>query len=169
MYVHSIGELCTPFKLYLLTDTDSKRVHFVDLEHIEQTILVRLPPMFVCNHTTDRLDLYLPPTHYVTKGFDHIEKSAIMFINKEKQREQSFILSTSISENVPVFNTDNSQSDIKNFLNTFVEPIIALNGISYDTDTDPNFSFLYETVQLRQYKIDPPTLKLNADVNLFLP
>ena len=161
-------DICAKFKLYMLTDPDAKRIYFMDLENIHQTILVRLPPLFVCKHsqTDGILEMYLPPAHHVTKGFQQLEMNAMMFVDQERTAEPpACILRTSISETLSVFNPDNTISNTTDLVNMFIEPIVAIHGVSYSDDT---VSFMYETVQIRHHHITPPTLEIGG-VNLFQP
>ena len=152
MNVHIPSELCKPNKLYMLEPDQSGFVYFVDLDNIRQTILVRLDPVYVCQHVEDQVKFLLPSDSDALRCFKMIEDNVLqMFTNG--------YTNSSLPFNILQTNTKDTNISLQN---SFVEPILALHGFVHEND---KISFRYEMVQYRPYTLDIPTF--NRDLNLF--
>jgi len=167
MFIHAITDLCKPYKMYMLNDPDKQLVHFIDLDHITQTMLVRLPPLYVCDQSNvdNFMDFYLPLNHEVLTTFNTLENNARSFVGMNNDESTiNDVLHTFFSADLKIFNPDNTLFSEESVLNSFVEPILAIYGFSYTND---KISFIYKCVQVKRHSLKAPILNIPDDVNLF--
>jgi hypothetical protein len=173
-----------------------RRVYFIDMHHLQDTIMLRLPPCYVipnCEKGPNEekglpLPLPLPllirfcvPDSVLYK-MRVIENNSLEMINQllkvthtvKITNDEDCVLTTSSHSSLRVFDTDNKELvfdptciDLDSGVyKSFVEPIIAIRGFTYDDIHTSTISFDYQVVQMRKFPITIP--KLNCKDNLFL-
>lgn len=140
--IHDINDL-SDLRLYIHETHDM--YHFVNAENVYQTILVRLPPVYV-QQFDQTLQYFL--SEHVHRTIRCIENQAIALLFADAFSDGR---APQGSLNTQAHPTLALQTPVTN---TFVEAIISMDGV-LKKDT---VEFLYHTVQLREHKIDPPTL-----------
>lgn len=116
-------------------------IYFVDTSHIHQTILLRLPPVFVLDCCESHIDYVVPQA--VLDTFRRMERHARSFFEKDP-----------FDHNAPVLRT--TWSGKKPDVGQFVEVVVAIVGI--EKNLEKGWSFVYRTVQVRAVEIVPPSL-----------
>ena len=165
LQIYDINELVT---LNLFLYHQDNHAYFVNLDNISQTILVRLPPLYVtyANVEEQCLEYHLPPR--IANILQTIEHQSIQQFNINYSR--SNILSTRMHPDIKVFDDKNNiQRGTHQIENTFVELILAIHGFEclFTDDNTNNIRFMYETVQVRTYDIKQPSFHVDDD-NLFV-
>lgn len=189
MYVHTLDELCQPNKMYMHMLDHEQRMCFLDMHDLPTTILVRLPPSYILGEDNKGIDnngattMRLCVRHSIAELFHIIEENAIAHVN---QNHPNIQLSRSldspplmnhvvharidVDREVLAFNPDNkpipsTECNMAHLQKTFVEPILAIHGFSYDDDYKVTFD--YELIQLRTCHLSVPSVDVR-NVNLFL-
>lgn len=150
LMIHDINDL-NDLRLFIYKTENT--YYFVNAENVYQTILIRLPPVFV-----QKVEPYIQYllSEKVNKSIRSLENQASMLLFEDSL----------ISTTQPYLNTRVHSSLQSIMSNTFVEAIVSIDGILKNSEN--SFEFLYHTIQMREYKIDPPTLDSNLLQNLDL-
>lgn len=131
-------------------------IYFVDTSHVHQTILLRLPPVFVLDRCESHIDYVVPQA--VLDTFRRMERHARSFFEKDP---------LDLNNNAPVLRTQWSYAQQPTTdVGQFVEVVVAIVGI--EKNLDKGWSFVYRTVQVRAVEIVPPSLDESVQsVDLF--
>ena len=142
--IHDINDL-SDLRLYI-HETDNM-YHFVNAENVYQKILVRLPPVYV-QQFEQHIQYFLSDKVNKTLRCIENQASTLLFASGHLQQEPStrgWFLNTRAHPTLAA----------RTLTNTFVEAIVSIDGVLKQENT---FEFLYHTIQMREHKIDPPTL-----------
>lgn len=154
--IHDINDL-SDLRLYI-HETDDM-FHFVNAENVFQTILVRLPPVYV-QQFEQTIQYFL--SEKVHKTLRRIENQAIALLFTAPPHCPEGVQSRG-----SLLNTQAHPTIVSPIVtNTFVEAIVSIDGILKKENA---FEFLYHTIQIREHKIDPPTLDFErlCSIDLF--
>lgn len=143
MKVHTLAAFST-LQLYMHETNDL--IYFVDTDTIHQTILVRLPPVFVLQQDETHID-YLVSTE-VREAFGKMETHARMYFSEHTNVESDglYILRTTTNEYT---------KSVPEKIGQFVEVVVAVVGID---KADTGWDFVYHTIDVRAVDIVPPKL-----------
>ena len=149
--IHDINDL---HDLRLYIHETNHMFYFVNADNVYQTILLRLPPVFVVQQYDNIIQYHL--SDKVNKAIRTIENEATILLLNNSSITNAPIswgsregCSTTLKTRVHPTLTHSS------VVNTFVEVIVSIDGI---IKTDSNSEFLYHTIQMKEHKVDPPTL-----------
>jgi hypothetical protein len=123
-------------------------IYFVDTDNPNQTILIRLPPVFVIQQNERCID-YLVSTE-VREVFDKIESHARVYLSDNNRCEPSRLLYTTTNEYT---------KNVPESVGQFVEAVVAVVGIA---KSDTGWHFIYDTIDVRAVEIAVP--KLDTEV-----
>jgi hypothetical protein len=125
-------------------------VYFVDTGNIHQTILVRLPPVFVLRQDETCID-YLVPTE-VREAFDKMETHARVYFSDYTRFESTGLLCTT---------THKHTKSVPDKVGQFVEVVVAVVGIAKNK-AGGEWDFVYHTIDVRAVDLVPPKLDEQA-------
>jgi hypothetical protein len=146
MKVHTLSAFSN-LQLYMHDTNDF--IYFVDTNNLNQTILVRLPPVFVIELNETCVD-YLVSSE-VREVFDKMESHARVYLTDNDSRcEPSRLLRTTTNEY-----TKNAPESV----GQFVEAVVAVVGIA---KPDTGWQFIYNTVDVRAVEIALPKLDMEV-------
>ena len=154
--VHTIDSF-RDVQLYMHDTQDM--IYFVDTSCIHQTILLRLPPVFVCASDESSVEYIVPQV--VLDTFRHMERHARSFFGQDTDPQKSPPCARTL--HTTWFRSSSSTMDV----GQFVEAIVAIVGI--EKNPQKGWSFVYRTVQVRAVDVTPPTLDetLLESIDLF--
>jgi len=152
MKVHTLTAFSTV--LLCMHETDDT-IYFVDTDNIHQTILVRLPPVFVLRQDETCID-YLVSTE-VREAFDKMETHARVYFSDHTRFESTGLLCTT---------THTHTKSVPEKVGQFVEVVVAVVGIAKKTEQTEKaggeWDFVYHTIDVRAVDLVPPKLDEQA-------
>jgi hypothetical protein len=125
-------------------------IYFVDTDYIHQTILLRLPPVFLSVVSETHRDYIVPQE--VREAFDKMEQHARSFFSASVVNRPSLLRTT--------IGAPEHTRTVLDDVGRFVEVIVAIVGI--DKSDTQGWDFVYRTVDMRAVDIEPP--RLDADL-----
>lgn len=177
------------------------KVCFIDLHNLRDTLCVRLPPSFVlpCTSLSSNIDEHSTSTSTITDSvrfcvsdelanlFVLIEENAIAHLNtvnmdhpirigngvRRKDSIHRNVITARCVQDMNVYDSFNNpiEFDVNNIYNTFIEPILAIRGLSFTFGEGSKplcITFDYQLVQVRICTITIPTIPDDVKhINLF--